>query len=150
MLHQFQVVGIGRSVQGMIRQDNLDFVSSLLIVLCQRQVVWISLFIYGMLSQDNQKPNQKVIKKNKVSQKSLPMVLHQHLAVEIILYIYGLLRQANIDLTIQRTCRNPILEAQDALIFKGEFVNYQGQDLTSLFKSKGSLILERYKELKQK
>ncbi|CAD8167962.1 unnamed protein product [Paramecium octaurelia] len=45
-------------------------------------------------------------------------------------------------LSIQQISQNPYLEASGALIMKGEFVNYQEIELLSLFKSKGSLILE--------
>ncbi|CAD8203771.1 unnamed protein product [Paramecium octaurelia] len=49
---------------------------------------------------------------------------------------------ANSNITILQISQNPTLEAQGALILKGEFINYQGIDLRSQFKSKGSCFLE--------
>ncbi|CAK72861.1 unnamed protein product (macronuclear) [Paramecium tetraurelia] len=45
-------------------------------------------------------------------------------------------------ITILRISQNPNLEAQGTLILKGQFINYQGVDLKSFFKSKGSLIFQ--------
>ncbi|CAD8213828.1 unnamed protein product [Paramecium octaurelia] len=53
------------------------------------------------------------------------------------------------NITILRISQNPILEAQGALILKGEFIDYKGYDFTSIFKSKGSLILENSINQKQ-
>ncbi|CAD8187682.1 unnamed protein product [Paramecium pentaurelia] len=46
------------------------------------------------------------------------------------------------NITILRISQTPLFQAQGALILKGEFINYEGYDLRSLFKSLGSCILE--------
>ncbi|CAD8208671.1 unnamed protein product [Paramecium octaurelia] len=61
-------------------------------------VVQIVLFIYGMLRQDNKKPNQMVIQIGLCQFVTLLMVLHQHLVVKISLSDYGILKQDNIKL----------------------------------------------------
>ncbi|CAK76072.1 unnamed protein product, partial (macronuclear) [Paramecium tetraurelia] len=55
--------------------------------------VMISLFDYGMLRQDNNSNNQKVIIKVNSQFVFLLMVLHQHLVIMISLSVYGMLRQ---------------------------------------------------------
>ncbi|CAK86298.1 unnamed protein product, partial (macronuclear) [Paramecium tetraurelia] len=67
----------------------------LLMVLHQHLFVEITLSVYGMLRQDNRKPNQMVIKMEFYQSISLLMVLHQHLVVMISLSVYGMLRQDN-------------------------------------------------------
>ncbi|CAD8161392.1 unnamed protein product [Paramecium octaurelia] len=68
---------------------------SLLMVLYWRLVVQITLSVYGMLRQDNKKPNQMVIHHQFIQFVTLLMVLHQHLVVMITLFVYGMLRQDN-------------------------------------------------------
>ncbi|CAD8170324.1 unnamed protein product [Paramecium pentaurelia] len=51
------------------------------------------------------------------------------------------------NITILRISQTPLFQAQGALILKGEFINHEGYDLRSLFKSLGSCFLE---DLKQK
>ncbi|CAD8161713.1 unnamed protein product [Paramecium pentaurelia] len=50
------------------------------------------------------------------------------------------------NITILRISQTPLFQAQGALILKGEFINYEGYDLRSLFKSLGSCILEDFKQ----
>ncbi|CAD8136770.1 unnamed protein product [Paramecium octaurelia] len=61
----------------------------------------------------------------------------------------SILTNIEIDCTILRICQNSILEAQGAFILQGVIKNYSGYDLKPLFKSKGGLILENFKELQQ-
>ncbi|CAD8192316.1 unnamed protein product [Paramecium octaurelia] len=59
-------------------------------VLHQHLVVQISLSVYGMLRQDNKKPNQMVIQMGLIQFVTLLMVLYQHLVVMIGLSVYGM------------------------------------------------------------
>ncbi|CAD8114644.1 unnamed protein product [Paramecium primaurelia] len=60
------------------------------------------------------------------------------------LFSYNPLPESN-NITILRISQTPVFEAQGALILKGEFINYKGYDLRSLFKFLGSFILEDFK-----
>ncbi|CAD8142253.1 unnamed protein product [Paramecium pentaurelia] len=51
-------------------------------------------------------------------------------------------------ITILRIFQTPLFEAKGALILNGDFINDEGYDLRSLFKSKGSCYLDN--QLKQK
>ncbi|CAK83124.1 unnamed protein product (macronuclear) [Paramecium tetraurelia] len=59
----------------------------------------------------------------------------------------SLLPNVNPDPTILRICQNPLFEASGTLILQGQFINHQGIDLKSLFKSKGRCILEDLKQM---
>ncbi|CAD8208456.1 unnamed protein product [Paramecium pentaurelia] len=50
------------------------------------------------------------------------------------------------NITILRISQTPLFQAQGALIFKGDFLNYDGYDLRPLFKSSGSSILEEFQQ----
>ncbi|CAD8121352.1 unnamed protein product [Paramecium sonneborni] len=54
------------------------------------------------------------------------------------------------NITILLISQQAIFQAQGALILKGEFVNHQGINISSLFKSKGSFFLDKPLELNQK
>ncbi|CAK73574.1 unnamed protein product (macronuclear) [Paramecium tetraurelia] len=162
-------------VYGMLRQDykkqnqmviRVVLIRSVtpLMVLHQHPVVMITLSVSGILRQDKNKPNQKVMQAGQIQFASPLMVLHQHLVVMINLSVYGMQSQANIKpnlivnlfykmliLIIQYSeyVKIQLWKLQGALILKGEFVNYSGVNLKQLFKSKGSLILNNYKEQKQ-
>ncbi|CAD8193556.1 unnamed protein product [Paramecium octaurelia] len=137
-------------------------------VLHQHLVVMISLSAYGMLRQDNKKPNQMVIHQQFIQFVTLLMVLLQHLVVMITLFVFGMQKHQRKyfnqiiaikicfpSLTylfrIAPYCQmliliNPWLEASGTLILQGQFMNYQGIDLKPLFKSKGSCFLEDLKQ----
>ncbi|CAD8215579.1 unnamed protein product [Paramecium octaurelia] len=61
----------------------------------------------------------------------------------------GILEIATQNITILTITQNPNLEAQGAMILKGEFRDYKGYDLRSFFKSKGSCLLETYLQSSQ-
>ncbi|CAD8207967.1 unnamed protein product [Paramecium octaurelia] len=54
-----------------------------------------SLSVYGMLKQDNKKPDQMVILEQLIQFATLLIVLHQYLVAQISLSVYGMLRQDN-------------------------------------------------------
>ncbi|CAD8132600.1 unnamed protein product [Paramecium octaurelia] len=59
-------------------------------VLHQHLVVQITLSVYGMLRQDNKKPNQMAIHQKFIQSISLLMEIHQLLVVKIILSVFGM------------------------------------------------------------
>ncbi|CAK70482.1 unnamed protein product (macronuclear) [Paramecium tetraurelia] len=87
--------------------------------------------------------NVKASKKIIQSDSSYKDLLTQ---IKIPLQKSSLFANVNPDLTILRICQNPQLEAQGTLILQGQFINHQGEDLKSLFKSKGSFFLEDLKQ----
>ncbi|CAD8196118.1 unnamed protein product [Paramecium octaurelia] len=72
-----------------IRKQFYQFVT-LLMVLHQHLVVGITLSVYGMLRQDNKKPNQMAIHQDFIQSISLLMEIHQHLVVMITLFVFGM------------------------------------------------------------
>ncbi|CAK68313.1 unnamed protein product (macronuclear) [Paramecium tetraurelia] len=128
--------------------------------------VLITLSVYGMLRQDHKQPNQVIIKIRLILSVYSPdgTTLASGSADESI-RLWDVksgqekLTQNNLQKDTQLQSKSPIftertspyvsilhisqtpyVEAQGALILKGDFVNFQGVDLSQLFKSKGSLI----------
>ncbi|CAK89259.1 unnamed protein product, partial (macronuclear) [Paramecium tetraurelia] len=137
----------------------------ILMVLDQHLVVMITLSVYGMLRQDNKKPNYMVIQMEFYQSdgttlasgssdysirlwdvKTSKEILQSDSSYNDLLAQFKLPHQNSHLLpnvtpycTILRICQNPLFQASGTLILQGQFINHQGIDLKPLCKPKGSM-----------
>ncbi|CAK76383.1 unnamed protein product (macronuclear) [Paramecium tetraurelia] len=116
---------------------------SLQMFLHQHVAVEIIQSVYERLRQDNQSNRQTIA--IKIFQLNFNFQYLKIMFFKKVVFIFTYSILANIAILL--ISQNIHLQAIGALILKCEFVNYQGINLKSLFKSKGGCILE--KQIKQ-
>ncbi|CAD8117748.1 unnamed protein product [Paramecium primaurelia] len=112
---------------------------SLLMEIHQLLVVVITLYVYGMQRQD--KKLNPLIKTRKIFFHNLRFHSNKIAHYKKVI-LFFLIFQASNYITTLLISQQAIFQAQGALILRGEFINQSGIDLKTLFKQKGSCILQ--------